>query len=623
VAAHDAHAARAEYLDVLDAIRRRVARLWLVSCPTKRDLFLYQKGEAPQLARHIETCVACRDFIRDFGSAGTAVASSEPDRPESPDMPDTVPGAVVADRFVVTQALGEGTFGVVVRARDRETDIDVALKLLRPAFRGGEALTRFEREARLLAELHSPRFCRIVAAGTSASGTPYIATELLRGHTLGDELRRHGRLPVAVAAAHVIAVCEGLGEIHARQIVHRDLKPDNIFLAEDSSGETVQLKILDLGVARTLLDPSLTGTGAMIGTPYYMAPEQLRGSRDVGAPADIWALGAILQELVMGTPAFAGTSLGDVTTRILRGQRGPLDDAAHALAPVLDRCLAVDVQARFASGTEMALALAPFVSSPSPPQEIPKAVVRAPAPTPARRRARRSAIVGSSLVAAVAVAGLVWLHPWSGARTTPSVVFDAGPAAGAPGTIEIRVLPRATIAIDDGAPSAATTRKTVEISPGHHRVWLQGADLDETIDVDVVAGGIAHVDRDHLNPARDFDCNSDTGVRPPAVDTAIAGTEVTFQIVPDRPDQVREAYLYVGSSTDPGTYSVKRMKRGDGSRDCAWSLPWTFEDRDYAMGYVIEVRDDQGQVMQRLPHPERDEPAPTLEHPHPLTVIGR
>jgi tetratricopeptide (TPR) repeat protein len=219
------------------------------------------------------------------------------------------PGERFAERFVLEALAGTGGMGAVYRARDLTNDATVALKiLLRPS--DGP---RFEREARILAELRSPAVVRYVAHGTDALGRQWLAMEWLEGEDLEQRLAR-GPLPWQVAVTLGRRLAEGLGAAHAKGIVHRDVKPTNVMLLE---GDPARPVLLDFGIARLEEAKHNTLTGQVLGTPGYLAPEQARGEPSVDGRADVFALGSLLFECVTGRPTFGTGAVMGVLTRIL------------------------------------------------------------------------------------------------------------------------------------------------------------------------------------------------------------------------------------------------------------------------------------------------------------------
>jgi serine/threonine protein kinase/TPR repeat protein len=220
-------------------------------------------------------------------------------------------GDVLAGRFVVEQLAGQGGMGAVYRALDQQDGRRVAVKLLREDT--GDA-RRFAREIDALAQVQHPGVVRYIAHGQLATGAPYLAMEWLVGEDLAQRLARQ-RLSVKDALAVVSRASEAVAAAHARGVIHRDIKPANIFLV---GGSTDQVKVLDFGLAKLCGGGSrLTATGAIMGTLGYMAPEQLRGERDLDERVDVFALGCVLFECLAGQPPFAGSTPIAVLAKVL------------------------------------------------------------------------------------------------------------------------------------------------------------------------------------------------------------------------------------------------------------------------------------------------------------------
>jgi serine/threonine protein kinase len=353
--------------------------------------------EAARGARaHIAGCAACRRLVSAAIDANTSPAPTNPFAQATPR--GVAPGSVIAGKYRIERMLGEGGMGRVYAARQTGLERPVALKILRPELaRDAVALTRFHREARLIASLNSEHVVRVHDLGALDTGEPYLVMELLEGEDLGTVLAR-GPIPVHQATALILAACEALAEAHALGIVHRDIKPSNLFLTR-----THRLKVLDFGIAK-LAAPSagslaMTGEGIVLGSPRYMAPEQITGSRDVDARADIWSLGATLYHLVTGSPPFAEPTLEAIFAAILSGHTPPLlGSLPPGVAGVIHRALARDPAARFATVGELAAALrgAPVALEPTVERRV-------LVPSPGRRRALPVVIV-SAVIAAVVVA---------------------------------------------------------------------------------------------------------------------------------------------------------------------------------------------------------------------------
>src|SRR5580692_2454920 len=232
------------------------------------------------------------------------------------------PGDVLAGKYRVERVLGAGGMGVVVAAHHIQLDEKVALKFLLPEALGdAEAVGRFAREARNACKIKSEHVARVTDVGMLPNGAPYMVMEYLEGGDLAAWIKQRGPLPIEQAVDFVLQACVAVADAHALGIVHRDLKPANLFCIRRSDGQFL-IKVLDFGISK-LTD--LTGTGpgmgmtktsALMGSPLYMSPEQMRSSRDVDAGTDIWALGVILFELMAGRPAFLAGSVTELAIKV-------------------------------------------------------------------------------------------------------------------------------------------------------------------------------------------------------------------------------------------------------------------------------------------------------------------
>jgi serine/threonine protein kinase len=275
-------------------------------------------------------------------------------------------GDVLAGKYRVEKILGIGGMGMVVAATHLELDQPVALKFMLPAaMESPEASARFLREARAAGKLTSEHICRVSDVGRFESGAPYIVMEYLEGYDLGTMLKRRGPLRIAAAVDYILQACEGLAEAHAQGIVHRDLKPDNLYLAARADGGHV-IKVLDFGISKATVTGIATQTGDILGSPAYMAPEQMRSTKDVDARADVWSLGVVMYQLLTGRLPFSGDSLPTLCLSVLNDDPVPPNeirqDLSDGLSDVILRCLAKDVDDRFGDVGELAVALGPFAS---------------------------------------------------------------------------------------------------------------------------------------------------------------------------------------------------------------------------------------------------------------------
>lgn len=307
--------------------------------------------------------------------------------------PSLIPGDVLADRFVIEAAAGHGGLGVVFRGWDLELEAAVAIKILVELT--ATDVLRFRREAAVLAALRLPGLVRYIAHGETASGTPYLVMEWLEGETVAKKMEHHG-FDVADAVALVRAACTPLAALHARGLIHRDLKPDNLVM---TGGEPGSVVLIDLGLARTTARPEarLTATGVVLGTPGYMAPEQIRGEPSIDARVDVFALGCVLYELVTGFPPFAGENVLAVRTKILLTSPPPLTALCPEARPALEQAVlamiakdraqrpatAADVDALLASLGELPPGPRRTWNPSRPPTARPAGIPRTREPVPA------------------------------------------------------------------------------------------------------------------------------------------------------------------------------------------------------------------------------------------------
>jgi serine/threonine protein kinase len=215
-------------------------------------------------------------------------------------------GSLIAGKYRLVSLLGEGGMGSVWRAEHLGLNAPVAVKLLNQVVAASsDGLGRFHREAQAAAALRSPHVVQIFDHGVDpVSQQPFIVMELMEGESLASRLAREGRLPPEQTARVITHISRALARAHEAGIVHRDLKPDNVFLVQNEDEEIA--KVLDFGIAKTQanqLGPgSATRTGAVMGTPYYMSPEQISGSKSVDFRTDLWALTIIAFECLSGRP---------------------------------------------------------------------------------------------------------------------------------------------------------------------------------------------------------------------------------------------------------------------------------------------------------------------------------
>jgi tetratricopeptide (TPR) repeat protein len=364
---------------------------------------------------------------------------------------------LVGGRFEIDRVAGRGGMATVHRAHDRLTGGIVALKVMLD--RAGVPADRFAREAEVLASLAHPSIVRYIAHGFADDGLPYIAMEWIEGETLAQVLRQRvlsARESVALAAR----VAEGLAAAHALGVVHRDVKPHNLILP---GGRAVDVKLVDFGIAfvKRHESMSMTRTGALVGTPGYIAPEQARGQRGIDARADVFSLGCVLYECLSGRPPFVGESFMAVLAKILIEPVARLSEHAQGLPTALEdlvqAMLEKDPAARPADGRAVAVAL-DAIRDIGPSR--PNAVVNMPTPSLTRGEQRLLTVVlSASADDARAVAGTALMQTMEHVGGTMNALRGEVARYGGQvermldGTVVVTMLPRGT-ATDQVAQAA-------------------------------------------------------------------------------------------------------------------------------------------------------------------------
>ncbi|MBK8257788.1 MAG: serine/threonine protein kinase [Polyangiaceae bacterium] len=420
-------------------------------------------------------------------------------------------GDLIAGRYRVERKLGAGGMGVVVAARDEQLGTRVAVKLVlpegvSPAFasqddsgiiarsnRHIEMSTRLIREASAASRLSSEHATKVLDVGRLEHGDPFVVMEMLEGVDLGRHVKERGPLPIFDTVNFVLQACEAIAEAHALGIIHRDLKPANLFLTRRADGSAF-VKVLDFGISKVLGgdDNQLTATSDMLGSPLYMAPEQIRNARDVDARADVWSLGTILYRLLAGRAAFESDGAAATLAAIIgdppESLRAIRPDVPADLEAIIFSCLEKDRNRRLQSVRDLVAALQRFlavqsgqviaVPLPSPPawptvsttgsvSTAPNAVTV----TGTQRRPATVALVTVGLALALLLGGIV---AWR--VTSSSAAAASGPAQSAetpstqpPATAPTTAAPSSTVAppaATSAAPAvSATMASTVEPAP--------------------------------------------------------------------------------------------------------------------------------------------------------------
>jgi serine/threonine-protein kinase len=272
-------------------------------------------------------------------------------------------GTVLAGRYEILEVLGQGGMGVVYKARRKDDNRPIAIKMLHEDLvANDQALKRFEQEELAVSRLNHPHILRVYEFGTTDKGRPFIAAELIEGASLEAVLKEMGRLPVGLAVTLFAQACSGLAHAHKQGVIHRDLKPSNLMLISHQ-GESTFVKIVDFGIAKLLfLDDAPHVDGAkpeqIIGSPLYMSPEQCR-AENLDARSDIYSLGCVMYKAVTGVPPFQGKDLSDLLNKQINGLPASFQIACpHVKVPrklesIIFRAMAKDRADRYQSMNEL------------------------------------------------------------------------------------------------------------------------------------------------------------------------------------------------------------------------------------------------------------------------------
>jgi eukaryotic-like serine/threonine-protein kinase len=332
------------------------------------------------------------------------------------------PGHVLLGKYRIERVLGAGGMGAVVLATHLQLEERVAIKfLLSSVARQPDMVERFLREGRTAIKIRSEHCVRVLDVGTLDGGQPYMVMEYMEGRDLEATIREIGPLPIEDAVDFVLQAGEALAEAHALGTVHRDIKPANLFVTRRADG-SASVKVLDFGISKAAGpagNMGMTSTQAVMGSPLYMSPEQMRSSKDVDARSDIWALGTVLYEALVGAPPFDGDTVTALIIKITQDAAPPLRPRRLDVPPQLEAAimcaLEKDRARRFQSMADFASALAPFgsASAASSADRIAR-VLGAPRP----RQPSSANLAGFAASSpAVAAAQTQGAHAVTGART--------------------------------------------------------------------------------------------------------------------------------------------------------------------------------------------------------------
>ena len=271
-------------------------------------------------------------------------------------------GWIIDDKYRICRVIGEGGMSAIYEAEHLALDRYVALKVLHPVLADDpEAIARLSHEAQVVSTIGHPNICEIFDLGRTADGSPYLVMERLIGESLAERIEHFGPLTFGELAPLLLQILAALEAAHGKGILHRDLKPENVFIVESRATGRSTAKLLDFGISKTIgydfVDqPRLTHTGMVMGTPYYMAPEQARGDSGLDQRVDLWAVGVILYESLTGRRPFVATNYNALLVRILTSRPRPVQklvpSIASGVAGLVDRALSKLREDRFQSAAE-------------------------------------------------------------------------------------------------------------------------------------------------------------------------------------------------------------------------------------------------------------------------------
>jgi serine/threonine-protein kinase len=383
--------------------------------------------------------------------------------------PEERVGADLAGKYRLERILARGGMATIYRGVHAWTERRVAVKILHHEFaRDEEIVRRFLQEARATSQLRHPNVVDVLDMGQDEERTVYLVMELLEGETLRQRLRR-GVLTLDEISTFILPLLRGVALAHQRGVVHRDLKPDNLFLSRD--GEHLLPKVLDFGVAKLAGgEASSTRTGTVLGTPQYMAPEQVRGERDVGPTADVWSMGVVLFLALSGRLPFEAETPGGVMSKVLvesaPALRSAAPDVPDAVAAVVDRALSRAPAARFADMGAMLGALEEALTGVvSGPRAVDRGAARVDANETVLVAGASDAVAAPQR--ALAAAGARWRPmTWAAlALATFAVVALATLAIGRSGTAATPLAPVAAPSPAPGPSSAPTATVPAAATP--------------------------------------------------------------------------------------------------------------------------------------------------------------
>jgi len=285
---------------------------------------------------------------------------------------DTIDG-----KYRIVRLIGEGGMGAVYEGENTRIHRRVAIKVLHSGVaQSNDAVERFEREAQAAGRIGSEHIVEVLDLGNLPNGDRYMVMEFLEGESLAERIASRGRLDARLTAELAVQLLEGLGAAHEAGIVHRDLKPDNVFLLASRRGKKDFVKIVDFGISKFSAmsgDFSMTRTGVVMGTPYYMSPEQAKGDRTVDHRADLYAVGVILYEAVTGKVPFDADTFNELLFKIVLENPPPIQDKVREVdarfSEIVQKAMAKDRDQRYSTAAEFQADLIAYLDQATPLQK--------------------------------------------------------------------------------------------------------------------------------------------------------------------------------------------------------------------------------------------------------------
>lgn len=285
-------------------------------------------------------------------------------------------GQVIDGKYRIVRLIGQGGMGAVYEGLNQLIDRRVAIKVMLPDI-GSAAVGRFEQEARAAGRIGNDHILEILDVGRLPDGSHYMVAEYLDGESLEARLEKRGALQPGELAPIALQLLAALGAAHRAGVLHRDLKPDNVFLVREKAGHRDFVKLIDFGISKFAQDASLnlTKTGTMVGTPYYMSPEQARGKGPVDARADLYAVGVILYQCVSGQLPFVADTFNDLLFKIVLESAPPVTAYVPFLDPqfaaIVEKAMAREASDRYQTAEELADAIVTWLRESGEGQKLP------------------------------------------------------------------------------------------------------------------------------------------------------------------------------------------------------------------------------------------------------------